>query len=287
MRELNPKRGFFIVSAVIFVVMFFGFLHNESVTNSNVSVEPKIKDAVINSTQEVPEKSVAITAKSVKEKFNSSYLDKFTDEQRNLYINLSDGFYRALAFSTKEEFDALIANGLPSIGELKFIEENGPLELEHYFSSYQGEYPNMTIEGHPELNILTTSNIALLRAIEEFETVINYYKPNYNAREDNVSLNDFPNAEWPAIVKEKMDLAIKFRSINHRRELALDYLARAKFEELVNVVNQGKNEENVVKFLSYASHKLGGNKAIEAYIKTYYPNQIAIYADLLNKNLEE
>ena len=204
--------------------------------------------------------------------------------EQEKYRKLNEQLFGVLSFSNKEEYQALLQQGFPSLNEIDYVEQFSRKDLNLILFNNASSSPVYSEE--PSFNLAAISAVNLVRAVEELEEEIKYYVPEYQQGASVPNLEHWPNTERPQKITEALgDVVGAYATTVDISAIGL--LAQARFKQLVNYESESESEigtMEVFKKLSMADKKLAGNNNILEYVKQHYPNDVETYIDL-RKNL--
>mgnify|MGYP000105792634 CR=1 FL=1 len=277
------KRLIILVCVVIGLIYFK--INEQPITDSQIEVKTETKRVQQETSlgHQMPVKTTDsdIAAEVSTHKMVSSFtqmLEMLEPHEREKYLTLNEQLFGALDFADHKSYQIFLKQGFPSLKEIDYVSQNDTKLLGLALFNNASSYP--IFDEDPSLNLPALSAINLIKTIEELETVVRYYLPNYRQGEPFPDASKWPNGKRPEQIDEALRRIIQSYS-GVREYKAIEYLARARFEQLNFGAEKGhRNVTAVLTKLAIADKKLGGNSNISNYVAQHYPEHIEIFENL-------
>ncbi|GAA5139942.1 hypothetical protein [Thalassotalea piscium] len=279
---------FLAILACILVGLTYFKTNDQPVSNNMIeeTIETKRLQPESSLSQQLPEKTTdsGISDEiSTQQTVNSfaQLLEKLTPYEQEKYLTLNKQLFGALEFTDNNTYEIWLKQGFPSVREINYLSQYDRKDLGLTLFNSASSYPIFTDE--PSLNLPALSAINLIETIAELETVVRYYFPEYQQGEPFPVTSKWPNGERPEQVNEVLrSIITSYASV--REHTAIQYLARARYEQLSFGMGEGQsNATTVLTKLAKADKKLGGNNNLSNYVAHHYPEHIEEYEKLRNE----
>lgn|GEM_PF-6316995 len=205
----------------------------------------------------------------------SRFLASLPDMQQQQYRWLNSQLFELLAFSTTQEHAQWQAQGFPVPEDFTLVERYPVQELgQQLFNRVaQAEW---TTRSNPAMAASTFRALGALKTLQQLETVIKYYQPDYD-----LLSNSRKPASFAASVPEQVQAALQQVVLAQavlRNDSAIESLVRVKFELMLAAWNaSGAAAEPLsalaVAALANASVKLSGGH-VAAWVSAHYPTDV-------------
>jgi hypothetical protein len=216
------------------------------------------------------------TSVSVKTMF-----ENLSAQDKEKYKKINEQLFGVMDFNDGSSYQEFLDKGFPFIEDIRFTEQYSTAELTELLVRNMDSYPHNLEEG--SLNSQAILGLNLLNVLEELETQVRFYLPDYKNGDVFPKNTDWPGNERPAEIHEMlMNLALAHAGA--REVTAVELLARARYEQL-NFYTIAENQvitEQVLAQLASADRLLVGNDLLLRYVEETYPDNVDRYHSLLS-----
>lgn len=205
----------------------------------------------------------------------SRFLASLPDMQQQQYRWLNSQLFDLLAFSTKQERAQWQAQGFPVPEDFTLIERYPVQELGQQLFNRVAP-AEWTTRSNPAMAASTFRALGALKTLQQLETVIKYYQPDYDLLSNSRKPASFANSV-PEQVQAALQQVVLAQAVL-RNDSAIESLVRVKFELMLAEWHaSGAAAEPLsvlaVAALANASVKLSGGH-VAAWVSARYPTDL-------------
>jgi len=208
----------------------------------------------------------------------ASFLSQMNKEQQEAYLKLNNELFGLLEFSNDPDFRSLIQNGFPLVADFEFASDYKIQELSIMLMDSNSDMYIKAAELNVNINAVRVVNF--FNAMQQAETVVRYYIPDYTFNHEAPLKVDSLHYNMPEQVREAM-FDLIFAHIGVKSDTALGSLARAKYNMMLRAWNLEayKISELELNYFAQAG-RLMPQLGIDAYIDKHYPEHYKKYIEL-------